>query len=178
LITDENRRGLMKNDYIIDGDYVYIKLKRKSGEVLETKVDFKNFKKINQYNTTWFARYDTKLKQYYVYTHYDIDKKRYYVHMHRLITNCPEIYEVDHINHDTLDNTEKNLKVCDRPVNMLNRKLCKNSTKSRGVFFRKDTGKYRVIIGMRGKIKRFGSYETKEEAKIVAENEYEKIKEL
>ncbi len=34
--------------------------------------------------------------------------------LHRLLTNCPDDLEVDHINHDRLNNTDENLQVVDR----------------------------------------------------------------
>jgi hypothetical protein len=42
------------------------------------------------------------------------------VNMHRLITQCPKGLEVDHINHDTLDNRRSNLRVCTHKQNMEN----------------------------------------------------------
>ena len=40
--------------------------------------------------------------------------------IHRLITNCPDDMVVDHINHNTLDNTLANLKVCTAKQNKQN----------------------------------------------------------
>src|SRR5690349_18638235 len=42
------------------------------------------------------------------------------LYMHRLITGAPKGREVDHINHNTLDNRRENLKLCDRKGNMAN----------------------------------------------------------
>ena len=41
-------------------------------------------------------------------------------YMHRVITNCPKGREVDHINHDTLDNRRENLCVGSHKENMAN----------------------------------------------------------
>lgn len=50
---------------------------------------------------------------FYVFTY---NKKA----IHRLITNCPDDMVVDHINHNTLDNTLANLKVCTAKQNKQN----------------------------------------------------------
>lgn len=42
------------------------------------------------------------------------------VRLHRIITDAPEGLEVDHINHDPLDNRKVNLKVCTHAENMQN----------------------------------------------------------
>jgi HNH endonuclease len=45
------------------------------------------------------------------------------LYMHRLITNCPAGQEVDHVNHDTLDNRRGNLRVGSHKENMENGKF-------------------------------------------------------
>lgn len=42
------------------------------------------------------------------------------IYMHRLITGCPKGKEVDHLNHDTLDNRRENLRAGSHKENMQN----------------------------------------------------------
>lgn len=46
--------------------------------------------------------------------------KQTWVHMHRLIMNCPEGMEVDHINRNPLDNRRKNLRIATHQQNSFN----------------------------------------------------------
>lgn len=43
------------------------------------------------------------------------------VYLHRLLTNCPENLEVDHIDRDPLNNKRENLRVVDRATNNENK---------------------------------------------------------
>ena len=47
--------------------------------------------------------------------------------MHRLIMNPPLHKEVDHINHDILDNRKHNLRIVSRSMNNMNRKIQSNN---------------------------------------------------
>jgi hypothetical protein len=51
------------------------------------------------------------------------DGKRTQIYMHRLITGAPKGKDVDHINHDTLDNRRANLRVGSHLDNMRNGKF-------------------------------------------------------
>lgn len=77
--------------------------------------------------------------------------------MHRMVMNPPSNLEVDHINHNKLDNRRSNLRIVDRTKNNLNR------LNVAGVCWDKFRGKWRAYIKIKGKqtMKRF---ETQEEA--------------
>lgn len=63
--------------------------------------------------------------------------------LHRMITECPDGKEVDHINHNKLDNRKSNLRVCTRRQNSFNKKPCSN-TGEYGISFSK--GYYHIQV--------------------------------
>lgn len=50
------------------------------------------------------------------------DGRSYKLFMHRLILKAPPDMEVDHINHNRLDNRRVNLRICTKSENQLNRR--------------------------------------------------------
>lgn len=92
-----------------------------------------------------------------------IDSKKIQVQMHRRIVECPELYEVDHINHNTLDNRRANLRVATRKQNALNRNLKLPRSGVRGIQLTK-YGTYRAGVIIDGKYLYFPSRKTIEEA--------------
>lgn len=98
--------------------------------------------------------------------------------MHRLIMKAPKNYDVDHINHDGLDNRKENLRICTHQQNTRNRvKKCKSSSIYKGVVRRqRRLGKmWRAEFSFNGKTKTIGHFKT-ERAAALAYNE--KIKEV
>ncbi len=81
--------------------------------------------------------------------------------LHRLIMDLqPNSHlEVDHINHDTLDNRKLNLRVCTHKENTRNRKIGSSNTSGfKGIDFKKDTGKWTARIGVNGDREYLGSF--------------------
>ena len=83
-------------------------------------------------------------------------EKRTLIMMHRLIMNAPAGKVVDHLNHNTLDNRKKNLRIVTQHENLCNRA----DGKYIGVRYSKPTGKY--VTYFNGK--HIGYYETEIEA--------------
>ena len=78
------------------------------------------------------------------------------IRMHRVITSCPTGLYVDHINHDTLDNQESNLRICTKQEN------CRNRKNSAGVTF--NQGRWVAWIKTEGRQKVLGRFLSREEA--------------
>ena len=94
-------------------------------------------------------------------------RKRKTIRMHRLITKCPKGLQVDHINHNGLDNRRKNLRICNNVQNQWNRRKGNNNNsgfKGVSIESRRKTKKYRVQIGYMGKTRHLGYFESPVEA--------------
>jgi hypothetical protein len=85
--------------------------------------------------------------------------------MHREIMRPPEGKIVDHENHNKLDNTRANLRVCTQGENMRNTgKRNGTSSRFRGVSYSKRYGKWRARICFEGKCADLGLFTEEEEA--------------
>lgn len=90
------------------------------------------------------------------------------VKMHRLLLDAKESEEIDHINHDTLDNRRSNLRLCNRTENTRHRRTSKiNTSGFKGVNWRRNrAGKknWYASIGVNRKRKYLGYFYSAEEA--------------
>lgn len=90
--------------------------------------------------------------------------------MHRLILGLKNGDKsiVDHINHDTLDNRRKNLRVCTPSENVTNRRSfdVSKTSKYRGVSWKKRDKKWDVKVTKNGKHFRMGAFEIEIEAAL------------
>jgi hypothetical protein len=95
--------------------------------------------------------------------------------LHRLLTGAPPQKEVDHINHDPLDNRRSNMRIVSHMDNLWNRKgaTSLSSTGIRGVH--KYRGKYRVRYIRNGVGTTVGYYKNKTTAAQKAKETYEAI---
>jgi len=132
-------------------------------------VDNDDFDKVKNY--TWHIhKYKKKLA--YAECHvFEKGKIKKIVYMHRVIMNCNIGDFIDHINMNGLDNRKKNLRVCTKSQNMMNRKKqANNTTGYKGVCLCKDQKrqrKYLVSIAKDGINYNFGRYRTVEEAAYI-----------
>lgn len=81
--------------------------------------------------------------------------------MHRLILGLTDGDTwVDHKDGDTLNNTRSNLRVCTPQQNACNRRIrSDNTSKYKGVSYRKDTGLWRARIGAKGVVINLGNFQ-------------------
>jgi hypothetical protein len=155
---------VVKNDYQIKDNYVEIYLKRRSGEIITTKIDADDLKKLQEVNNTWFSHWNEYTQSYYVYGNIPGTKKK--IRLHRFLFDDPEGLVIDHINHDTLDNRRTNLRAITRLGNTQNKKGENKNNKSgvRGVCWNKNAGKWKAHIRVKGKQTHLGYFVDLEEA--------------
>lgn len=110
---------MKRNTFKIDGDVCTIFLKRKNGEIVKTIIDSKNLFVLNI--ARWFAWYSPSTKTYYVQGNIKENGKHKVVYLHRIIKGSPKGLSIDHINHNTLDNRECNLRAITTEKNCQNR---------------------------------------------------------
>lgn len=119
-----------------------------------TLVDDSDFDWLNQWK--WNATWNPHTKSFYAVRGIYLgggrkNSKTTSIKMHRLIINVSKNKQVDHINHDTLDNRRKNLRICTRAENSMNRKLNINNTSGyKGISWNKPTKKWMAQIRKNG----------------------------
>ncbi len=137
----------MRNDYEVRGDIVAIFLTKINGDYVELIIDKDDFEKANLFPHTWSPRYDNRNKTHYVTGSLYQNGKKKQVIFHRWLLDCPEDKQVDHINHNTLDNRRGNLRIVEPSQNSQNRRLrSDNSSGYRGVTWDKSAKRWRARV--------------------------------
>lgn len=88
-------------------------------------------------------------------------------YLHRIITQCPNDKVVDHINHNTLDNTRQNLRVCTRSENNFNRLTANpnnNTTGHRGISYSFRDNSYVARFSFNNETYNLGNFKSEYEA--------------
>ncbi|MFR9710770.1 HNH endonuclease [Paenibacillus sp. MB22_1] len=133
----------MKNRYEVDGDVTRIFLIRRDGRVLVTLIDTEDLEAVSSCN--WYAYWSKLGKSFYAYNQNLL--------MHRLIMKAPRGKQVDHINHNTLDNRKNNLRVVTSAQNNQNRSGARSDNRSsgiRGVTWSRQQKKWRARYMLNG----------------------------
>ncbi len=120
-------------------------------------VDNEDFEHLNQYK--WYAFRRSEAYSYYAIRNVGRKPNRHSERMHNRIMNAPDGMEIDHRNHNSLDNRRCNLRICTRSQNMGNTRGCKHhSSKFKGVSWNKENKNWRAIIGFNYKQINIGSF--------------------
>ena len=138
-------------------------------------IDDEDFELVSRYK--WYARWAKCTKSFYAVTtvreksEVRQKNKKTMIYMHRLILGAINPYHVDHIDHITLNNRKKNLRLADASQNQLNRTVQKNNTSGhKGVSWDKGQNKWAVHITVNGKSKKIGRFATMDQAITAYEN--------
>lgn len=139
----------MKNVYEIRGEVTAIFIKTNKHGTMEALISTRQLEKVKQFPNAWYPYYSRTSNSFYVFgrTHGK------FIHLHRWITDAPTELVVDHINHNTLDNTDPNLRVCSRSENQFNRSgpTRRNKSGERGVCWVESCGKWSAKVKYKGK---------------------------
>jgi len=125
-------------------------------------VDNEDYERVSKFN--WYALWTPNTKSFRATRRSNIDEResgrKSAIYMHRVIMNAPPEMEVDHINHDTLNNQKSNLRLCTRTENNRNqRKLSGNfSSQYKGVSWHQLAQKWRVQIQDNNKRRHLGLF--------------------
>jgi hypothetical protein len=119
------------------------------------------FEELNQYK--WFAFFSADVNGFYAVRDEWVNGKGKRIYMHRQIMSTPKGAYCDHINLDTLDNRDENLRNCTNSQNCANRLKQKNNTSGyKGVF--KNGNHWMARLKKNRKPIYIGTYLTREEA--------------
>jgi hypothetical protein len=152
----------MKNDYEIRGEVTAIFIKHRNGNVSEVLIDTVDLNFLIEYKTKW--RFSGNSSNLYVRS---MDN----VMLHRYLLNPAVGMVVDHVNHNTLDNRRKNIRVITQAQNTQNKKhLTKSKSGFRNVAWNNRLSKWRVKIVVNKKCISVGHFGTINDA-IEAERE-------
>lgn len=152
------------NDYYIIDDIVHIKFFNCDDEFLCNISDWERAKTICWYkNNTGYARGK-------------VNNKFVLFHDYIMNVNPCENIQVDHINGNRLDNTRKNLRICDRQHNAYNHSIRTNNTSGvTGVSWHKLIEKWVAYINVENKRIELGAFDNFQDAvnaRLDAEQKY------
>ena len=132
----------------------------------QTIVDDEDYEWLNKWKWYVKKRKDGKVKAVVRASFYSDGVERG-VYLHRLIMGLQlwDGQSIDHVNGNPLDNRRCNLRVCTQAQNSRNRSKHKNNTSGfKGVYWRKDRGRWLSRVGYQGKSHYVGLFDTPEEA--------------
>lgn len=104
---------MKKNEYEVNGNVAYVKLIKKDGSAIDTKIDADDLKTILD-KGTWFAEWNKTFNSYLVQNiNYPSKEKQT---LHSFILGAHAKAPIRHINGDTLDNRRCNLEIYNQNV--------------------------------------------------------------
>ena len=146
------------NEYVIKDNYCELHIKNKISErYVIVLISLSDVEKVKR--GKWCACYDKSIDNYYIRGR--IDKKQ--IQLHRYLTDCPKDLQVDHINRNTLDNRQENLRIVTNKENSHNKSQygLPNKFNDKGICYHKTRKRYCVYLDGHN----IGTFETLEEAK-------------
>ena len=140
--------GIKKgNEIKIFNDFAKIIVNSKKFGIKEVLIDLDDIEKVKKY--TWCL---TRGRDMILYAMTKTSENKT-IKLHRYLMNCPNNKDIDHINHNTLDNRKFNLKVCSRTENNHNLGIRTNTklglkyiTKMNKAYDKRYKGNYEIYL--------------------------------
>ena len=130
----------------------------------EVIIDAENWDKIKKYR--WVVAYAKRMNTFYVQTKININHKITTLKLHRLIMNIDNVnLEIDHINHNPLDNREINLRICTHRQNLRNQRI-RQKKEFKGIHWYKPLQKWQTHIVYNYKKYHLGYFENEFDAAV------------
>jgi len=170
----------MKNDYEIRGDVTAIFIKHRDKENIEVYIDTNDLPQLLNYPGKFYGyqRRNNSDGIYAMGNARDNYGKKKVFSLHRLITSAPAGLQVDHIDHNTLNNRRSNLRFVTNAENQQNRAGAQKNNKSsgiRGVCFCTREQRWRAKVKLNGNEIFLGYFNNKEDAAKVAKEARAKL---
>lgn len=129
-------------------------------------VNDEDFERLNAFK--WHATWDPNSKTYYAQRMSSrVNGKQHTILMHREIMGAKPNDQVDHIDHNGLDNQRKSLRLCTRSQNKANQRMRVDNTSGfKGVSWYKRHGKWRARIMVKRKALHLGLFINKIDAAL------------
>lgn len=149
----------MNNNYRIVGNKAYIQCKESgTPNYVEAVIDVKDLGRVLDVNETFYYRSPSKGSPHIKYAYTPKG-----VYLHRIVMDAPKGITVDHINHNTLNNTRENLRMLTHAQNLQNTKMYKSNTSGyKGVD--EVYGGFRARLCINGERKFLGIFPTPQKA--------------
>lgn len=154
------------NKYILHEDYAEIIIKDKYQNIIaKALIDIEDVDKCKKYK--WHLRRNKH--NTYANAHIPGEPKKK-IQLHQLIMDYYGNLDIDHINHNGLDNRKSNLRIVSHPTNMRNQRNNRKGIKRVG------SGNYQVVVTVNYEPHYLGTYTSYEDALIARENFIKQIK--
>jgi len=117
VLVIKNKYETKANEYEVNGKIAFVKLRKKDGTIIDTKIDSDDLNRVLE-KGTWFAEWNKDFNNYLVKTlssssaNGKTTKEKQTLQSFILDTNTKT--PIRHINGDTLDNRKSNIKIYDQ----------------------------------------------------------------
>ena len=153
-------KSLHQKNQIENRDNYAVLLISYKGEIKEVKISIEDIPKVSLIK--WHIhRHKSSKRESVMGLERNNYKNRKHFLLSRFLLNCPDDKEVDHINHDTLDNRRENLRIVTKFENQQNKRT---SGKYVGVVWDKSRNKWKATVEYKKKRFNLGRFKTEEEA--------------